>query len=217
MRPGYVDGETVEVPYLAYIHCCHSSCYASYSQIQREKRDAASSLEQQRLAEEQAYREEYYNRKRESLNDATQYRKTMTVIENVCKIGVVVFFPLFIYLWYCHDANRSLSVSGTASQSASTDPTVQLAESVGVKVLSESDLKGKSKWQLVVMRNAPFARQGYNFGKGNTSDNLMQFFSRRNWFQPTDISEDNAYAQMSETEKRNIRLIAAYQKKHKSR
>jgi len=70
--------------------------------------------------------------------------------------------------------------------------------------LSDSDLAGKSNWELDVMRNTIFARYGRRFGRRD----LQDYFDRQSWYRPrSDFQE----SMMSGLDKRNAAHIASYQ------
>jgi hypothetical protein len=81
--------------------------------------------------------------------------------------------------------------------------------SPSVERLSESDLYGKSRWELDVMRNVPYARHGYRFKRSD----LRGYFSGFSWYDPDTSSMSVVERRLSSTERRNVQLIQAYQKR----
>ncbi len=73
-----------------------------------------------------------------------------------------------------------------------------------LRSLTSSDLTGKSKWELKIMRNEIFARHGYLF---KTQD-MKSYFESQSWYhgQFTDVS-----SMLTELEKQNISLIKEYE------
>ena len=67
-----------------------------------------------------------------------------------------------------------------------------------------SDLSGKSKGELRIMRNYIYARHGYKF----KSTDLQQYFSQYGWYTPlySDVS-----SQLNKIEKYNVALIQRYE------
>ena len=74
------------------------------------------------------------------------------------------------------------------------------------KKLSSSDLEGKSKNELEIMRNSIYARHGYRFKR----DDLSAYFSQFSWYTPKTNDMESVYSEMSEIEKYNVDYI----KKH---
>lgn len=74
------------------------------------------------------------------------------------------------------------------------------------KKLSDSDLDGKSKKELELMRNTIYARHGYKFKR----DDLIEYFSQFTWYSPKTSDMSSVYNEMSDIEKYNIDFI----KKH---
>ena len=74
------------------------------------------------------------------------------------------------------------------------------------KKLSDSDLEGKSKKELEIMRNSIYARYGYKFKR----EDLQKYFSQYSWYNPTTSDMSSVYEKMNDFEKYNVDLI----KKH---
>lgn len=72
--------------------------------------------------------------------------------------------------------------------------------------LSESDLQGKTKKELEIMRNSVYARYGYRFKR----DDLFNYFSQYSWYSPTTSDMSTIYNAMSDIEQYNVDFI----KKH---
>ena len=77
---------------------------------------------------------------------------------------------------------------------------------LSVRYLTESDLAGKSKKDLEIMRNSIYARYGYKFKR----DDLLDYFSRYSWYRPITNDMGIVYNKMNDKEKYNIDFI----KKH---
>jgi N-acetylmuramoyl-L-alanine amidase len=73
--------------------------------------------------------------------------------------------------------------------------------------LTEADLKGKSAWELTLIRNEIYARHGYIFKRAE----LSSYFKKRSWYRPKTGDQDQIWRQMSETERRNVEFILEYQ------
>jgi len=84
------------------------------------------------------------------------------------------------------------------------------APTYSVGRLSDSDLYGKSRSQLDIMRNLPYARHGYRFKRGD----LLSYFSQFSWYEPDTSSMGTVERRLSSTERYNVQLIQAYQQRN---
>jgi hypothetical protein len=71
---------------------------------------------------------------------------------------------------------------------------------VSERLLGKNELTGKTKEELMIMRNEPFAVYGYIF----KNKFLKNYFEDKGWYNP---QFDNVNDQLSEVEKANIKLI----------
>jgi YARHG domain len=71
---------------------------------------------------------------------------------------------------------------------------------VSERLLDKSELTGKTKEELMIMRNEPFAVYGYTFKNAF----LKNYFEGKGWY---NSRFDNVNDQLSEVEKANIKLI----------
>ena len=78
------------------------------------------------------------------------------------------------------------------------------------KMLTEANLMGKSRWDLVLMRNEPYARHGYRFHEAK----IYNYFAQQPWYHPDTGDEDKVYRRLSSLEKRNIEVLKGYQHPH---
>jgi hypothetical protein len=62
--------------------------------------------------------------------------------------------------------------------------------------------------KLRLMRNEIFAIHGYRFN----SQDLRNYFGRKQWYEPTDLTSEQIFNQLTEIEKHNISLIAEIEK-----
>jgi len=76
--------------------------------------------------------------------------------------------------------------------------------------LSDSDLNGKSRSELDVMRNLPYARHGYRFKRSD----LLDYFGRFSWYEPDTSSMSTVERRLSSTERYNVQRIQAYQQRN---
>jgi len=76
--------------------------------------------------------------------------------------------------------------------------------------LTEQDLRGKSTWELDVMRNEIYARHGFTFKRRDLRDH----FSGQPWYVPQNRNQFKVYEQFSVTEKYNVEFIRQFQIRH---
>ncbi len=74
--------------------------------------------------------------------------------------------------------------------------------------MTGSDLEGLSPVALTVLRNDPFARRGYIFKRSA----LRRLFAAESWYVPRTRNLAAVERRFTRTERRNVDLIAAYQK-----
>lgn len=79
-------------------------------------------------------------------------------------------------------------------------------EVLSERKLVESDLKGKTKKDLEILRNSIYAKYGYKFKR----EDLLNYFSQFSWYNPITRDMSEVYNSMSDVEKYNIDFI----KKH---
>ena len=77
------------------------------------------------------------------------------------------------------------------------------------RLVTEDDLKGKSDWQLDIIRNEIFARHGRRF---NRSD-LQNYFYKQEWYVPKFTPDDFPHLLLTELQQRNAAFILNYQQK----
>jgi len=102
--------------------------------------------------------------------------------------------------------------------SVSPQPGVSGADAVAAYIiamgsqrfLSDSDLAGKSAWELTVMRNAPYAKHGYLFGNAR----LRALFSKEAWYRSETDNMSLIESRLSAIEKKNVAFISSYQEKN---
>lgn len=73
--------------------------------------------------------------------------------------------------------------------------------------LTESDLSGKSRWELEVMRNTIYARHGYRFKR----DDLMNHFLQYSWYQPVTGDAEAVWRSFNDTEQYNVTFIKSHE------
>jgi len=94
-------------------------------------------------------------------------------------------------------------IGGTSSGSDATDI-------VSLRRLTESDLIGKSDWDLTLMRNTVYARHGYRFHRAD----LSSYFSGKTWYSPTTDDQNAVHGLFTSLEQYNVAFLSAYAKSH---
>lgn len=72
------------------------------------------------------------------------------------------------------------------------------------RLLRISDIRGLTNWDLKVMRNEIFARQGYIF----KTEEMSTYFRSQPWYQPRFT---NVESRLSPIEKMNVKFIQKYE------
>jgi hypothetical protein len=75
------------------------------------------------------------------------------------------------------------------------------------RVVTNDELRGKSAWELTLMRNEIYARHGRSF----KDSELRAYFKSRAWYREDPGFSD---ARLTEREKRNASFIMKYQQEH---
>ena len=75
-------------------------------------------------------------------------------------------------------------------------------------LLTESDLAGKSQWEVTVVLNELYARRGYQF---QTNKDLISHFSAKSWYHPATTSQDACVSQFSDIERANQQFLIQYE------
>lgn len=96
---------------------------------------------------------------------------------------------------------------GTAMEKPAKTAKDELFPESRTRNLTEADLKGKSAWELTLIRNEIYARHGYVFKRAE----LANHFKKRPWYKPVTGDQERVWRQMSETERRNVEFIQEYQ------
>lgn len=79
---------------------------------------------------------------------------------------------------------------------------------ISTSLISEDSLKGKSKFELDIMRNEPYARHGYIFKRKD----LQDYFQTQEWYKPQASDMKMIESTLTDAEKRNIQSILNLQK-----
>lgn len=73
------------------------------------------------------------------------------------------------------------------------------------RYLTYSDIAGKSKWELSVMRNEIFARHGYIFRKNMA---IRDHFMRQSWYEPRYYNVEHL---LTDIERYNVEFIKSFE------
>lgn len=79
---------------------------------------------------------------------------------------------------------------------------------ISLTKLDRNYFKNFTKQELKIFRNEIFAYYGYSFN----SNDLKDYFSTKNWYNPTDISSESITKKLTEIESYNINLIKDIEK-----
>lgn len=101
-----------------------------------------------------------------------------------------------------HDSDRSKSEETSPWNNL---PAGYLKPDSDSRYLTESDLTGRTDWELDIMRNEIYARHGRPFQRGK----YQAYFSRQPWYT---VRSDYNESWLSGIEKRNASFIASYQR-----
>ncbi|MCX7594461.1 MAG: YARHG domain-containing protein, partial [Fischerella sp.] len=82
--------------------------------------------------------------------------------------------------------------------------------SIQDRLLTSTDLKGRSAWELTVMRNEIYARHGRRFKE----QKLQRYFDAQSWYKPRYAPEEFPNSVLSPTELKNAIMIREYQRIH---
>ena len=132
-------------------------------------------------------------------------------------LGIVgVSLLLIRHVMNSHDTS-SVNNRIDAKQSLldTSDPALDRYVSItSQRRLTERDLAGLSKSDLTIMRNAPYARHHYQFGQGQSSSPLYDYFHKQSWYVPQTKDIDHTYDTFNSNERTNVKLILDYQTRY---
>lgn len=107
------------------------------------------------------------------------------------------------------DIDQSRNASGSSSSRTSAD--YVLPES-STRLITQSDLKGMSDYELFLARNEIYARHGRIF----QSEELRKHFGSKSWYKPTIQPEDFSDSMLSDIERKNAEAIKKVEQSHDS-
>jgi len=125
-------------------------------------------------------------------------------------IAVILFFIVIAGFGLLINSLSTHSVQ-TSSSNSQVPPNVDIASE---RKLVEADLTGKSAQELTFMRNEPYARHGYQFGRGQGNSPIYDYFSSQPWYKPNNKDIELCWQKMSSVERYNAKFILQYEKRH---
>ncbi len=111
---------------------------------------------------------------------------------------------------YQYERERDLSSDKPQSGSLPADHSSVAGKypETSTRHLNDTDLKGKSRSELRLMRNEIYARHGYIFGVND----LQRYFERQSWYRGDTTNGEEMYLKrFSEIERDNVDLIKWYE------
>ena len=78
------------------------------------------------------------------------------------------------------------------------------------RLLSESELEGRSAREIRLMVNEIYARNGYTFN----NQEYAEYFSQFSWYHPTVPAGEFSEDMLNDIERQNINMISSYEKSH---
>ena len=78
------------------------------------------------------------------------------------------------------------------------------------RLLSESELEGRSAREIRLMVNEIYARNGYTFN----NQEYAEYFSQFSWYHPTVPAGEFSEDMLNDVERQNINMISSYEKSH---
>ena len=179
------------------------------ARIKKQQEEEEARLKKQKEAERQALLLQRA-KEEEEMEKRNRRNKFIIILAAACTIVLIGIFSTSL-------DNNKVSSSSSSSDNSSKTASVNVKKSLSneafktfsllsTKELSESDLEGKTKKELEIMRNSIYALHGYIFKR----EDLRNYFSQFSWYNPTTSDTSEAYNSMNKIEKRNIDFI----KKH---
>ncbi len=102
---------------------------------------------------------------------------------------------------------QSYSSSNSSTSASNTDRDTEYEELLSRRELTESDLAGKSNYELRKMVNRIYAHNGYIFSK----DEWRNYFSQFSWYSPSTSDQTTVYNRFSSIERYNVDFIKRHE------
>ena len=100
-------------------------------------------------------------------------------------------------------AEQSYSSSNSSTSVSNTDRDTEYEDLLSRRELTESDLAGKSNYELRKMVNRIYAHNGYIFSK----EEWRNYFSQFSWYSPSTSDQSTVYNRFSSIERYNVDFI----------
>lgn len=104
-------------------------------------------------------------------------------------------------------AEQSYSSSNSSTSVSNTDRDTEYEDLLSRRELTESDLAGKSNYELRKMVNRIYAHNGYFFSK----EEWRNYFSQFSWYSPSTSDQTTVYNRFSSIERYNVDFIKRHE------
>ena len=104
-------------------------------------------------------------------------------------------------------AEQSYSSSNSSTSVSNTDRDTEYEDLLSRRELTESDLAGKSNYELRKMVNRIYAHNGYIFSK----EEWRNYFSQFSWYSPSTSDQTTVYNRFSSIERYNVDFIKRHE------
>jgi len=118
----------------------------------------------------------------------------------------LVIFALFLGVACSPSAKNDQDAKGKTSEQDNNGKAAEDENAPEQRLLKETELEGKSKKELRLMRNEIFARYGRIF----KSKDLTQHFSAQSWYSP---QHKDVEKMLTEIDRKNVALIQSFEQK----
>jgi len=167
--------------------------------------------EQQRRVEEEARQKAEEQKRRKEEEARRRAAKLKQKLGRVARFAVVIAVGFWLLraggLAWLSSQWRAFASN---SHSTSVSNAGLFAPYTQSRKVTSADLKGKTAFQLDVMRNEIYARHGFKFGSKRRKD-LANYFGSKAWYRPNTDDQNVAYSRFNPTERYNVRFIREYQ------
>ncbi len=141
------------------------------------------------------------------------YTTTKTTVRPSILGVLLVLGAVAAVLWLISVGLRAATRAPSVGSSAVSDVEPRLM-TVNTTRFEASALSSYSAWDLTVMRNLPFAQNGYAFGTSPKGKKLRTYFERFTWYKATVSNQGACWNRMTSEARRNVETIKRYQARH---
>lgn len=127
-----------------------------------------------------------------------------SLLISICAVAGGIIIALILYIFLGRDNKPRVYDEEDVEELVENETKSNKYEWLSERLVTASDLEGKSAGDLRLMRNAIFARHGYIF----KSDDLKEYFSRFDWYEPRYKDVSN---RLSGIEQKNIAYIQRFE------